>query len=506
MNEAHPPTPRLFISYSHDSPDHKRWVGDLAAKLRQNGIDVILDQWDLGLSDDVPKFMEKSVTEADRVLMICTEKYVHKANEGSGGVGYEAMIVTGELVQDLGTSKFIPVIRQSTTQPFVPKSVSTRLYVNLSHPETYQEQFEHLLRELHNAPRIPKPPLGPSPFLKGSSTTDAGRELSPIQSLEAIVMDAKTAFNAALDAIRRNDMIGWRTLVRDARKRVQEEITIWRDKYERTGLRSATGSKPHEGIMEAAAEGVKPYTPLFAIALAGVASSSQKFNNQVAIIDDILYPKNWNRSGSTDIVGLPETAAFVYQALHGATCLSTEQLSLAIRLAREQIGEGPGGKTSVALYKTSELIGFPPTLGGNSRIAWDFLWDLPERWPWLIDVLGDPDDYRVALCAYYISLNIIELVDCIADNQTPILEEMNIRLEVPLRTPVMPREIVRRAYRLMMANPDQVRDLWRSKNVREDNMRGVWPKWLDHIKRALQREYMFPDLYIAQERLFDDLR
>ena len=40
--------PKVFISYSHDSPEHRRWVSELAVKLRHNGIDAILDQWDLG--------------------------------------------------------------------------------------------------------------------------------------------------------------------------------------------------------------------------------------------------------------------------------------------------------------------------------------------------------------------------------------------------------------------------------------------------------------------------
>jgi hypothetical protein len=241
MAEENHQAPRIFLSYSHDSPEHKRWVGDLAAKLRQNGIDVILDQWDLGLGDDVPKFMEKSVTEADRVLMICTDKYVHKANEGSGGVGYEAMIVTGELVQDLGTSKFIPVIRQSSAQPVIPKSVSTRLYVNLSHEKNYQEQYEQLLRELHNAPRIPKPPLGQSPFSKGPAINTARAAVSdvlPYESRGTMTADVKTTYNAALDVIRRDDMIAWRTLVWDVRKPIQEQLTKWREKYERQGLAS----------------------------------------------------------------------------------------------------------------------------------------------------------------------------------------------------------------------------------------------------------------------------
>ncbi len=45
----------------------------MASKLVKSGVEVILDQWDLGFGDDVPKFMEKSVGRSDRVLMICTE-------------------------------------------------------------------------------------------------------------------------------------------------------------------------------------------------------------------------------------------------------------------------------------------------------------------------------------------------------------------------------------------------------------------------------------------------
>ena len=41
--------------------------------------------------------------------MVYTRAYVEKANEGKGGAGYEAMIVTGEMLKNMGTTKFIPV-------------------------------------------------------------------------------------------------------------------------------------------------------------------------------------------------------------------------------------------------------------------------------------------------------------------------------------------------------------------------------------------------------------
>lgn len=156
-------TPTAFISYSHDSPEHKRWVLEFAGELRSNGVDVIIDTWDLRPGDDVPKFMERGVQDSNRVLMICTEKYVAKANDGVGGVGYEAMIVTSELVRDLGTAKFIPIIRQNTGRPEVPTSVSTRRYVDLSDGDNRAAEMDRLLRDLHSVPPE-KPPLGRSPF------------------------------------------------------------------------------------------------------------------------------------------------------------------------------------------------------------------------------------------------------------------------------------------------------------------------------------------------------
>ena len=38
----------MFISYSHDSQEHKKWVLELAYRLRNNGIDAILDYLHLG--------------------------------------------------------------------------------------------------------------------------------------------------------------------------------------------------------------------------------------------------------------------------------------------------------------------------------------------------------------------------------------------------------------------------------------------------------------------------
>ena len=80
--------PNVFVSYSHDSLERKKWVFDLSTRLMSNGIEVGLNQWDVSPGDDTHKYMEKNISEADRILLICTEQYVQKANSGEGGVGF----------------------------------------------------------------------------------------------------------------------------------------------------------------------------------------------------------------------------------------------------------------------------------------------------------------------------------------------------------------------------------------------------------------------------------
>lgn len=155
--------PRVFVSYSHDSAEHKGWVLDFATTLRNRGVDAVLDQWDLKPGDDLPHFMETQLEAADYVLMICTDKYVKKANAGEGGVGYEKMIMTSSLLSKIDSSKVIPIIRQVGTD-LRPTFLNTKLYINFSKDEDAEYSFDDLLRTLLNSPLFEKPKIGENPF------------------------------------------------------------------------------------------------------------------------------------------------------------------------------------------------------------------------------------------------------------------------------------------------------------------------------------------------------
>lgn len=162
--------PKVFVSYSHDTPEHKRWVAELATKLRQNGVDAVLDQWDLQPGKDVPMFMEEQLKECDFALLICTERYVEKANSGTGGVGYEKMIVSGELIKDIDVGKFIPIIRQSGSH-LVPTFIETKLFIDFSDDEFFETVVDDLLRRLLGEEISKKPPLGTPPTFNSDAPT-----------------------------------------------------------------------------------------------------------------------------------------------------------------------------------------------------------------------------------------------------------------------------------------------------------------------------------------------
>lgn len=61
--------PKVFISYSWTSDAYKQIVYDLACQLRNNGVEVVFDQWDLNVGNDIYAFMERSVTDTEFGLL-----------------------------------------------------------------------------------------------------------------------------------------------------------------------------------------------------------------------------------------------------------------------------------------------------------------------------------------------------------------------------------------------------------------------------------------------------
>jgi hypothetical protein len=159
--------PNVFISYSWTTPDHEEWVVELATRLMHDGINVVLDKWDLKEGQDIFSFMESMVNadSIDKVLVICDKGYMEKANNRVGGVGTETQIITPQIYKDVKQEKFIPIVaeRDEYGKTFIPIYMETRLYIDLSSQEGFEDNYDKLIRNIYKVPLYKKPTIGKAP-------------------------------------------------------------------------------------------------------------------------------------------------------------------------------------------------------------------------------------------------------------------------------------------------------------------------------------------------------
>src|SRR5271166_6487209 len=158
-----PAPPRVFISYSWDDDAHKAWVARLATRLRSDGVNVILDQWEVRLGDQLSQFMETSVRESDFVLIICTPRYKERSDGRRGGVGYEGHVITAEVFYYSDNQrKFIPVLRLGEWKQTAPSWLLGKAYADLCGDPYREPEYQNLMSTIQQI--LPEaPPIGPKP-------------------------------------------------------------------------------------------------------------------------------------------------------------------------------------------------------------------------------------------------------------------------------------------------------------------------------------------------------
>lgn len=488
--------PRVFISYSHDSPAHKIWVLDLAGYLRTNGIDVIIDAWDARLGKDLPKFMEDSVSSAHRVLMICTERYVVKADTAVGGVGYEKMIVTAALIKDLDTTRFVPVLRQTTQPRQLPRFMDGRLYIDLSEAADTLAARQRLLRELHDVPPD-RPPLGTSPFSPLPAASAPGAlPSSPGSSTPTAALDPVSIYERAITLARSDDMLGWRKLLHSAREGIAPGLAAWWDVY--------GNALPDDKLIEESMEGVVLFVPLIAASLGAVGSNAPRFKNQAAVLEEILHPPDWHHANYVARSELPCSAAFVYQALHGSMCLHVEDLATALRLACTRT-QSAMVREEVPLYRRHDVVMWPQALGYDAIKSWQVISTLNTLWPWIGEIFGNLKGYQIALLAYYVSLNTLEFFERLAVGRYLPDDPATVRTDIPPVFENIGDEIKRGAYHALIAVGESFRRLADQLKVEVDVIRREWPKWMKVQQLDLHNLYPLTFDGVMQKRLILDI-
>ncbi len=152
----------VFISYSHDSEQHKQRVLELADRLRHDGVDAQLDQYEQAPPMGWPQWMLNQIEKASFVLVVCTGTYERlfngkEAHEQGLNATWQGAILRQALYEARAyNTQLLPVTITARGAAHVPLVLKGTTCFEL---ET-EEGYEALYRYLTAQPRIPRPVLG----------------------------------------------------------------------------------------------------------------------------------------------------------------------------------------------------------------------------------------------------------------------------------------------------------------------------------------------------------
>lgn len=151
--------PKVFISYAHDTEEFADKILDFSNRLREDGIDASIDQYEESPPEGWPRWMESQIRESDYILVICTKAYYEKAigSQNGRGVSWEVNIVYQHIYDAYtNNTKFIPVIFDGsrTDDVIIPLKGATIYQVD------EVKEYEKLKDRLRGIKRIEKPSLG----------------------------------------------------------------------------------------------------------------------------------------------------------------------------------------------------------------------------------------------------------------------------------------------------------------------------------------------------------
>lgn len=144
----------IFISYSHDSDAHMEWVKHFVEDLRiHGGLTVLYDQ-DVPKGASFTRFMEIGMQTSDRVLVIGTQKYKEKCLR-SGGAAYEEALISNDLMNNIDSTKYFPILREGTFETSFPPILAGRNGDDFTDDSKYDQNLAGLISSLNNEKEWP---------------------------------------------------------------------------------------------------------------------------------------------------------------------------------------------------------------------------------------------------------------------------------------------------------------------------------------------------------------
>lgn len=166
-------SPYVFISYAHDSAQHKKDVITFGSLLRSKlGIDAHLDEWHADQRRDWSEWALEQLETADFVVAVASPMFRERA-DGRGdtaqgrGSRYEGALMRDKMTEDRATwlRKILPVVLPGGVVSDIPRFLQPYAATHYRVESLTPEGVVELWRLLIGRPQHPLPPLGTPPPL-----------------------------------------------------------------------------------------------------------------------------------------------------------------------------------------------------------------------------------------------------------------------------------------------------------------------------------------------------
>jgi len=142
--------PRVFVS--HASEDKQRFVVKFAQRLRENGVDAWLDQWEMKPGDSlVDRIFEQGLKPAEAVVIVISAVSVQKP-------WVRQELNTSVVARISRGLKIIPIVIDKCE---IPECLQSTLWQRIDDLQHYDDAYQRILDAIFD--RSTKPPLGEPP-------------------------------------------------------------------------------------------------------------------------------------------------------------------------------------------------------------------------------------------------------------------------------------------------------------------------------------------------------
>lgn len=157
---------KAFISYSWDSASHQEWVLYIVNQLRKKGIDAEADVFETQLkSVSLPQMMVDKVRDSNFVVIVLSEEYAKKADQSSGGVGFESRLMLPLLMEN--PDKLIFIMRyEGNYEKVFPFHLKGQYAIDFSNESEFEKKLDELVYRIYGQPMHYQEPLGKIPEFK----------------------------------------------------------------------------------------------------------------------------------------------------------------------------------------------------------------------------------------------------------------------------------------------------------------------------------------------------